>query len=81
MHHGRNWWCQSITTFAVDYVTVRALLKGTNLMLYSINEAVSVSFTYILAFIHMFIIMYLCSTDKVLKNVTRREEITMLSKV
>ena len=45
MHHGRNWLCQSITTFAVEYITVRALLKGTNLMLYSNNEAVSVSFT------------------------------------
>ena len=45
MHHGRNWSFQSITTFAVEYITVRALLKGTNLMLYSNNEAVSVSFT------------------------------------
>ena len=26
----------------------------------------------------MFIIMYLCSSDKVVKNVTRREEITLL---
>ena len=41
MHLGGNWWCVS-TTISGRLYNSQALLEGTNLMLYNINEGVLV---------------------------------------
>ena len=75
MHHGGNWWCQSTNNISSRLYISHALLDGTNLMLYSINEAVLVSLTNLSIAVPLCICFH---QIRWYKNATRREEIAML---